>query len=91
MNRTYAKPPIFAGFSNGKTPYLVVQRPFCVSPDEDRLFEVELLTVNQVAKWARVSPKSVYHWIEEGKLPVVKFEKRTYRILARAVIEQLTQ
>jgi len=31
--RTYAKPPIFAGFSNGKTPYLAVKCVFCVSPD----------------------------------------------------------
>ena len=57
--------------------------------DQDLLFEVELLTVQQVAKWARVSPKSIYRWIESGKIPVVKFGERTYRIPARAVIAQL--
>mgnify|MGYP001351470180 CR=1 FL=1 len=57
--------------------------------DQDLLFDVELLTVQQVAKWARVSPKSIYKWIESGKIPVVKFGERTYRIPARAVIAQL--
>jgi len=57
--------------------------------DQDLLFDVELLTVQQVAKWARVSPKSIYRWIESGKIPVVKFGERTYRIPARAVIAQL--
>lgn len=60
-----------------------------VQSDQERLFEVELLTVSQVAKWARVSPKSIYRWIESGKIPVVKFGERTYRIPARAVIDQL--
>jgi len=57
--------------------------------DQDRLFAVELLTIQQVAKWARVSTKSIYRWIESGKIPVVKFGERTYRIPARAVIAQL--
>ena len=60
-----------------------------VQSDQERLFEVELLTVTQVAKWARVSPKSIYRWIESGKIPVVKFGERTYRIPTRAVITQL--
>ena len=57
--------------------------------DQDLLFEIELLTVQQVADWAKVSPKSVYRWIEAGKIPVVKFGERTYRIPAKAVIAQL--
>lgn len=57
--------------------------------DQDFLFDIELLTIQQVAKWAKVSPKSVYRWIEVGKIPVVKFGERTYRIPARAVIAQL--
>jgi len=57
--------------------------------DQDILFEIELLTVQQVADWAIVSPKSVYRWIEAGKIPVVKFGERTYRIPAKAVIAQL--
>jgi excisionase family DNA binding protein len=57
--------------------------------DEELLLDVELLTIQQVAKWAKVSTKSIYRWIESGKIPVVKIGKRTYRIPARAVINQL--
>jgi len=42
-----------------------------VQSDQEHLFEVEFLTVTQVAKWARVNPKSIYRWIESGKIPVV--------------------
>jgi excisionase family DNA binding protein len=45
--------------------------------DEELLFDVELLTIQQVAKWAKVSTKSIYRWIEAGKIPVVKIGKRT--------------
>ena len=57
--------------------------------DEELLLDVELLTIQQVATWAKVSTKSIYRWIEAGKIPVVKIGKRTYRIPARAVIAQL--
>lgn len=60
-----------------------------IQSDQERLFEVELLTLTQVEKWVQVSPKSIYRWIEAGKIPVVKFGERTYRIPARAVIAQL--
>jgi excisionase family DNA binding protein len=59
--------------------------------DEELLFSVELLTIPQVAKWARVSTKTIYRWIESGRIPVVKFGERTYRIPAGAVIAQLKQ
>ena len=59
--------------------------------DQDLLFAVELLTVPQVAKWAKVSPKSISRWIESGKIPVVKFGARTSRIPATAVIAQLKE
>ena len=62
-----------------------------IPSDEELLFRVELLTIPQVAKWARVSTKTIYRWIESGKIPVVKFGERTYRIPAGAVIEQLKQ
>jgi excisionase family DNA binding protein len=62
-----------------------------VPSDEELLFSVELLTISQVAKWARVSTKTIYRWIESGKIPEVKFGERTYRIPAGAVIEQLKQ
>lgn len=59
--------------------------------DQEVLFRIELLTISQVAEWARVSTKTIYRWIESGKIPVVKFGQRTYRIPAGAVIEQLKQ
>ncbi len=62
-----------------------------VPSDEELLFSVELLTIPQVAKWARVSTKTIYRWIEGGKIPVVRFGQRTYRIPAGAVIQQLKQ
>ena len=57
--------------------------------DQELLFDIELLTIQQVAKWAKVSPKSIYRWIESGKIPVVKFGERTYRIPAGTVSAQL--
>jgi hypothetical protein len=32
--------------------------------DEELLFDVQLLTIQQVAMWAKVSTKSIYRWIE---------------------------
>ena len=60
-------------------------------PDQEKLFRIELLTVQQVADWAKVSPKTIYRWIDSGQIPVVKFGNRTYRIPAGAVIDQLRQ
>ncbi|MCX6083156.1 MAG: helix-turn-helix domain-containing protein [Chloroflexi bacterium] len=62
-----------------------------VPSDEEILFRIELLTIQQVADWARVSTKTIYRWIETGKIPVVKFGERTYRIPAGSVIKQLQQ
>lgn len=62
-----------------------------IPSDQEVLFSIELLTIPQVAIWARVSTKTIYRWIESGKIPVVKFGERTYRIPAGAVIEQLKQ
>ena len=47
--------------------------------DQEKLFSIELLTIQQVADWAKVSPKTIYRWIETGQIPVVKFGNRTYR------------
>ena len=59
------------------------------SSNQEKLYGIELLTIQQVAECAKVSPKIIYHWIKTGKIPVVKFGNRTYRIPAGAVIEQL--
>jgi excisionase family DNA binding protein len=44
-----------------------------------------LLTVLEVAQWARVHPKTVYRWIREGKLEAIQFGPRTFRIPEDAV------
>jgi excisionase family DNA binding protein len=60
-----------------------------IPSDEEVLLSVEMLTITQVAKWARVSTKTIYRWIESGKIPAVKLGKRTYRIPAGAVLAQI--
>lgn len=57
--------------------------------DSDPLFDVELLTIQEVAKWAKVSTKSIYRWVEAGKIKAIKFGERTYRIPAKSVIAHL--
>ncbi|MBE0408826.1 MAG: helix-turn-helix domain-containing protein [Anaerolineales bacterium] len=44
-----------------------------------------LLTVLEVAEWARVHPKTVYRWIKEGKLEAIQFGPRTFRIPEDAI------
>ncbi|MCX6064748.1 MAG: helix-turn-helix domain-containing protein [Chloroflexi bacterium] len=41
-----------------------------VPSDQEVLFSIELLTISQVAEWARVSTKTIYRWIESGKILV---------------------
>jgi len=57
--------------------------------DLDLLSDTELLTIQEVAKLAKVSTKSICRWIESGKITVVKFGERTLRNPARSVIAQL--
>ena len=47
--------------------------------DEETLLSVELLTIAQVAEWAKVSTKTIYRWINAGQIPVVKFGNHTFR------------
>jgi excisionase family DNA binding protein len=44
-----------------------------------------LLTVPEVAKWARVHPKTVYRWIQEGRLEAIQFGPRCFRIPEDAI------
>jgi excisionase family DNA binding protein len=44
-----------------------------------------LLTVPEVAEWARVHPKTVYRWIRDGKLEAIQFGPRTFRVPEDAV------
>ncbi len=50
-----------------------------------------LLTVPEVAQWARVHPKTIYRWIKEGRLEVIQFGPRTYRIPEDAVRQFMGQ
>lgn len=44
-----------------------------------------LLTVLEVAEWARVHPKTVYRWIRDGKLEAIQFGPRTFRVPEDAI------
>jgi excisionase family DNA binding protein len=44
-----------------------------------------LLTVPEVAEWARVHPKTVYRWIRDGKLEAIQFGPRTFRVPEDAI------
>ena len=44
-----------------------------------------LLTVLEVAEWARVNPKTVYRWIRDGKLEAIQFGPRTFRVPEDAI------
>ena len=39
----------------------------------------KLLTVTELATILNVAPGSVYHWISQNRLPVVRFSKRCVR------------
>src|SRR5512137_903197 len=86
MNKIHRRPDFFDSGSGRRT-----MTAGKIPSDQEVLFSIELLTIPQVAEWAKVSTKTIYRWIESGKIPVVKFGDRTYRIPAGAVIEQLKQ
>lgn len=50
---------------------------------------VKLLTIPEIAAWARVHEKTVYRWIRVGKLPALCFGLRTYRVPEPVVAEYL--
>jgi excisionase family DNA binding protein len=51
--------------------------------------QIKLLTVPEVAEWARVHPKTVHRWIRLGKLRAVRFGNRTYRIPESEIVRLL--
>jgi len=61
------------------------------SSNQEKLYGIELLNIQQVVECAKVSLKTKCRWIETGKIPVVKFGNRTYCVPAGTVIEQLQQ
>jgi len=42
--------------------------------------EQELLTVKQIAELLKVTPATIYRWLDSGKLPRVKFSRRAVRV-----------
>jgi excisionase family DNA binding protein len=56
---------------------------------DSQISQVRLLTVQEVAEWAKVSTKTVYRWISDNKIPAIRFGIRTYRIAERDLIDYL--
>lgn len=52
---------------------------------------VHLLTVPEIALWARVHPKTVYRWIKAGQLDAIQFGSRTYRVPEPVVVRFMRQ
>lgn len=46
-----------------------------------------LVTVTQAAELMNVAPRTVYRWIESGRLPVVHIGPRLLRLRARDLVE----
>ncbi|RKZ29290.1 hypothetical protein DRQ29_00240 [bacterium] len=37
--------------------------------------EYEIMTVEEVAKYLKLKPQTIYKWAQEGKIPAAKFGK----------------
>ena len=55
------------------------------------LGQINLLTIQEVAEWAKVSTKTVYRWISNNKIPAIRPGNRTYRIPEKAIIAYLSK
>ena len=53
------------------------------------LQHMNLLTIQEVADWAKVSTKTIYRWISYNKIPAIRLGNRTYRIPEQAIIDYL--
>lgn len=49
----------------------------------------KLLTVPQVAKWAKVSSKTIYRWIQNQNIRALRLGNRTYRIPEEDIVNLL--
>ena len=54
---------------------------------EDKL----LLTVNEAASLTGVSPGTLYHWVSEGRVPVVRLSRRCIRFSKSDLEEWIRQ
>jgi excisionase family DNA binding protein len=57
--------------------------------ETSELRQINLLTIQEVADWAKVSTKTVYRWIAANKIPANRLGNRTYRIPEKAIIDYL--
>jgi excisionase family DNA binding protein len=55
------------------------------------LHQITLLTIQEVADWAKVSTMTVYRWISDNKISPIRLGNRTYRIPEKAIIAYLKQ
>jgi excisionase family DNA binding protein len=55
------------------------------------LQQINLLTIQEVANWAKVSTKTIYRWISDNKIPAIQLGNHTYRIPEQAIIDYLKQ
>ena len=55
------------------------------------LQQMNLLTIQEVADWAKVSTKTIYRWISDNKISAIRLGNRTNRIPERAIIDYLRQ
>ncbi|MBI5934394.1 MAG: helix-turn-helix domain-containing protein [Chloroflexi bacterium] len=55
----------------------------------NEISHINLLTIQEVATWAKVSTKTVYRWIANKKLPAIRLGSRTYRISEHDLLEYL--
>lgn len=55
------------------------------------LQQMNLLTIQEVADWAKVSTKTIYRWISDNKIPAIRLGNRTYRIPEKAIVDYLRQ
>ena len=55
------------------------------------LQQMNLLTIQEVAEWAKVSAMTIYRWISDSKIPAIRLGNRTYRIQEKAIMDHLRQ
>jgi excisionase family DNA binding protein len=67
--------------------HLMVTKLFRTS----ELQQMNLLTIQEVANWAKVSTKTIYRWNSDNKIPGIRLGNRTYRIPEQAIINYLKQ
>ncbi len=47
----------------------------------------ELLKINEVCKILKISKRTLYHWIEQGKLPCIRLSQKTIRFRTSDIMD----